>query len=42
MVEDEFGPVEAARIRDLMPEEHDDGAPYNQNALTFYAARRED
>lgn len=40
-IEDQFGPVEVVRIRDLILDEHGYGASYNKNAWTFYAKRRE-
>lgn len=42
LIEDQFGPVRALRIRDLLRDDFGYGASYNQNAWTFYATRRRD
>lgn len=41
LIEDQFGPVEAVRIRDLITREHDFTESYNQRAWTFHATRRD-
>lgn len=42
LIEGQFGPVEAIRIRDLIRTDFDYGRSYNTNAWTFFATRRAD
>lgn len=41
LIEDQFGPVQAIRIRDLLRDDFGYGGSYNQNAWTFYATRED-